>query len=211
MHITWLGQACFKIQSKDITLVTDPYDSKVGLKLPRLTADVITVSHDHYDHANVKAVGGTPLTITTAGEYEIKRVFIQGLPSWHDDQQGAERGPNIIFTYTIEGMKIAHLGDLGATLDDEQLEKLEGVDILLIPVGGVYTIDGKKAATVVSQIDPRIVIPMHYKIPGLTEKLQGVEPFCNEMGVKKNGPEEKLKITKKELPAEETRVILLKP
>lgn len=211
MHITWLGQACFKIQGKEATIVTDPYDSKIGLKLPRLNADIVTISHSHYDHNNVKAVSGQPFVIDTPGEYEIKKVFIWGIPSWHDNKEGASRGANTIFIYQFEDIKLAHLGDLGTTLTDEQLEKLEGVDILLIPVGGIYTIDGKKATEVINQVEPRIVIPMHYKIPGLKIKLDEVDKFCNEMGVKKNGPEEKLKITKKDLPADEVKVIILKP
>jgi len=211
MFITWLGQACFKIQGKEATIVTDPYDSKIGLKLPRLNADIVTVSHSHYDHNNIKAVSGQPFVIDTPGEYEIKNVFIWGISSWHDNKEGASRGANTIFIYQFEDIKLAHLGDLGTTLTDEQLGKLESVDILLIPVGGIYTIDGKKATEVVNQVEPRIVIPMHYKIPGLKIKLDTVDKFCNEMGVKKNGPEEKLKVTKKDLPADEVKVIILKP
>ena len=211
MYITWHGQACFKIQGKEAIIITDPYENKIGLNMPRLNGTIVTVSHDHYDHNNITAISGDPFVISTPGEYEVKGVFIQGLTSWHDDKEGADRGKNTIFIFETEEIKIAHLGDLGTTLSDQQLEKLEGVDILLIPVGGTYTIDGKQAATVVSQIEPRIVIPMHYKITGLNIKLQGAEPFCNEMGVKKNSIEDKLKITKKDLPAEETKVILLKP
>jgi len=211
MYITWLGQACFKIQGKEVTIITDPYDNKLGIKLPRLTGDILTVSHNHYDHNNTKAVSGNPFIIETAGEYEIKGVFIQGISSWHDAKEGTERGNNTIFLFEIEEVKIAHLGDLGTTLSDEQLDKLEGIDVLLIPVGGIYTIDGKQAAAVISQIEPRIVIPMHYKIPGLKEKLQTVDKFCDEMGVKQNGVEDKIRITKKDLPVEETKVIILKP
>jgi L-ascorbate metabolism protein UlaG (beta-lactamase superfamily) len=210
MQITWLGQSCFKIQGKDVTVVTDPYGD-IGLKLPRLNADILTVSHSHYDHNNTGAVNGSPFVVNQPGEYEVKNVFIQGIPSFHDDKSGAERGANIIYLFQLEELKIAHLGDLGTRLSDEQLEKLEGVDIIFIPVGGVYTIDGKQASDVVSQLEPRIAIPMHYKIPGLKEKLQTIDKFCDEMGVKHNGAEEKFKITKKELPAEETRVIILKP
>ncbi len=211
MQITWLGQSCFKIQGKDVTVITDPYGSDIGLKLPRLSGDIVTISHDHHDHNNTGAVGGSPFIIDKPGEYEIKNVFIQGIPSYHDEQSGADRGQSIIYFFQMEEMKIAHLGDLGTKLTDEQLEKLEGVDIIFIPVGGVFTIEGKQAADVVNQLEPRIAIPMHYKIPGLNIKLQTVDKFCDEMGVKQNGAEEKLKITKKELPVEETRVIILKP
>lgn len=212
MQITWLGQACFKIQGKDVTIVTDPYDNKyTGLKLPRLNADIVSVSHNHQDHNNAKAVNGDPFIAKNPGEYETKNVFIWGVPSWHDDQDGAERGDNTIFIFKFEDIKIAHLGDLGNILDEKQLEKLEGVDILMIPVGGVYTIDAKKAAEVVKQIDPRIIIPMHYKIPGLKIKLDPVDKFCSEMGIKKYETEEKLKISKKELPVDDFQITILKP
>ncbi|XOU94375.1 MAG: MBL fold metallo-hydrolase [Candidatus Kerfeldbacteria bacterium] len=212
MQITWFGQACFKIQGKNATIVTDPYDNKyTGLKLPRLNADIVSVSHDHDDHNNTKAVNGDPFIITNPGEYETKNVFIWGIQSWHDNQEGAERGNNTIFIFQIEDIKIAHLGDLGNSLNEQQLEKLESVDILMIPVGGVYTIDAKKASEVVNQLEPRIVIPMHYKIPGLKFKLDPVDKFCNEMGIKKNGTEDKLKISKKELPADKIQIIVLKP
>lgn len=212
MQITWLGHSCFKIQSKDISVITDPYQPTIGLKLPpRLSADIVTSSHDHDDHNNTAAISGNPFIINHPGEYEIKGVFIQGIPSWHDEKNGSERGAITIFLMTMEDIKIAHLGDQGTLLTDDQLEKLEGVDILFVPVGGIYTVDGKKAAEVVNQIEPRIVIPMHYAIPGLKIKLQSIDKFCDEMGVKNNGGEDKFKITKKELPVEETKVIILKP
>ncbi len=212
MYITWLGQSCFKIQTKDATIITDPYDKKVGLTLSRVSGDIVTVSHDHYDHNNVSAVNGNPFIITNPGEYEVKGITIRGIPSWHDESQGSERGANTIFVFDAEDIRIAHLGDLGTLLTDEQLEHLDHVDVLMIPVGGVYTIDGKRAAEVANQIEPRIIIPMHYKIPKLTErKLHDVDDFCKEMGVKKNGAEDKLRITKKELPTDESNVVILKP
>lgn len=210
MYITWLGQSCFKIQGKEVTIATDPYDPATGLKLSRMTADIVTVSHDHYDHNYVAAISGNPFVINTPGEYEVKRVFIYGIPSWHDNKEGEERGANTIFLFEFEELKIAHLGDLGHSLSDEQLEKLEAVDILMIPVGGVYTLSAKEAAHVISQIEPRVVIPMHYKIPGLKVNIDGLDKFSKEMGAKKAEPLDKLRITKKDLPAEETRIIILK-
>jgi len=211
MQLIWLGQSCFKIMGKETTIITDPYEDSIGLKLPsRLNADIVTISHDHHDHNNVGAISGSPLVINTPGEYETRGIFIQGIPSVHDEKNGSERGTNTIFLFSFEDMKLAHLGDQGTLLSDEQLEKLEGVDILLVPVGGVFTIDGKKAAEVVNQIEPRLVIPMHYAVPGLKIKLNPINKFCDEMGVKTNGAEEKLKISKKDLPVEETKVIILK-
>ncbi len=211
MYITWLGQSCFKIQTKDATLITDPYEKKVGLTLSRVSGDIVTVSHDHYDHNNAGAINGDPFIISNPGEYEVKGVTIRGVGSYHDDTEGADRGSNIIYVIDAEDVRLAHLGDLGATLTDAQLEHLDHVDVLMIPVGGVYTIDAKKAAEVVNQIEPRIIIPMHYKIPGLTVKLNGVDDFCKEMGIKKNGAEDKLRVTKKELPTDDSHVVILKP
>lgn len=211
MQITWFGQACFKIQGKDATIITDPYDNKyTGLKLPRLNADIVSVSHDHQDHNNIKAVHGKPFIINNPGEYETKNVFVWGVPSWHDNQEGAERGNNTIFIFQFEDIKIAHLGDLGCPLNDQQIEKLESVDILMIPVGGIYTINAKIATEIVNQLEPRIVIPMHYKIPGLKFKLDPIDKFCSEMGIKKNNIEDKLKISKKDLPADEVQITILK-
>lgn len=212
MYITWLGQSCFKLQDKigpdGVMLVTDPYQDEIGLKMPRFEADIVTISHDHYDHNNKGAIRGNPLIIDTAGEYETKGVFIEGVAAWHDEKAGAERGKNIIYRMEMEDISITHLGDLGHALDDKQLEKLEGTDILLIPVGGKYTINAAKAVEIISQIEPRIVIPMHYKTPRLKIDIEGVEKFIKELGLKPR-QEEKLKITKKELPQEDMELVVL--
>lgn len=194
-----------------VTIITDPFSpEKVGLKLPRLEADIVTISHDHDDHNNSAAVKGEPRLITGAGEYEIKGVFIEGVFSYHDDQKGAERGTNIMYRYEIEDLSVTHLGDLGTELDNKQLESLEGTDILLVPVGGVYTINAATAVKVINQIEPRIVIPMHYDVSGLklSKKLDPLESFLKAIGVKPR-QEEKLKIVKKDLPQENMEVVVL--
>jgi L-ascorbate metabolism protein UlaG (beta-lactamase superfamily) len=209
-----LGQSCFKIQDKigadGVTIVTDPFDKKYGLKVPNFEANIVTVSHDHDDHNNVKSLRGNPFVITTAGEYDVQGIMVEGVESYHDEKQGAERGKNIIYRIEVEDITIVHLGDLGHVLDDKQLEKLVGADILLVPVGGKYTIDAKKAVEVVSQVEPRIVIPMHYKISGLKiDDIENVEKFVKEMGVKPT-EEDKLKINKKDLPQEDMELVILK-
>ena len=217
MIISWFGQSCFKIQGEKTTIVTDPFDKTYGLKVPRLAADIITVSHTHNDHNNIKAVKGIteekPFVVQGAGEYEIKNVFIYGVVSYHDDQQGKEKGSNTIYRFEIDGVSIAHLGDLGHTLSNGQIEKLEGVDILIVPVGGTYTINSKQAVEVISQIEPRIVIPMHYNISGLKmkNKIANVTDFCKEFGACPTEEIDKLKITKKDLPQQDLKVIILKP
>ncbi|PJA92296.1 hypothetical protein CO134_00815 [Candidatus Kuenenbacteria bacterium CG_4_9_14_3_um_filter_39_14] len=220
MQIQWFGQSCFKITSKstngDVILVTDPYANKYGLKKPKLSADIITVSHNHEDHNDCQSVKGTsntpdPFIIKGPGEYEFKGIFIYGIPSYHDNEHGAQRGQNTIYVISTEGITVTHLGDIGEReLTAEQLEYVEDSDILLIPVGGKYTIDGKEAAKLVSQIEPRIVIPMHYKIPGLNLDIDSAEKFIKEIGNKKEELD-KLKIYKKDLPQEETKLIILKP
>jgi len=212
MTITWLGQSCFKIQGSDVTLITDPYNAEVGFKLPRLTADIVTVSHDHFDHNNAAGVSGengAPFLIASPGEYEIKGVFVYGIPFWHDKSEGKDRGQTVAYRIEMEGISVAHLGDLGHTLSEEQVAQLDGVDILLIPVGGKWTIGASEAVEIINEIEPRIVIPMHYKIPGLKTDVEPVDKFLKEMGASKAERLPKLKIAKKDLPQEETKLILL--
>lgn len=213
MTITWLGHSCFKIQDKEVSVVTDPYDPSIGFKLPRLSADIVTVSHDHYDHNNTAAVRGTtekgPFIISNSGEYEIKGVFVYGIPFWHDKSEGRERGQNVVYRIEVDGISVAHLGDLGHTLTEAQAAKLDGVDILLIPVGGKYTVGASEAVEIVSELEPRIVIPMHYKIPGLKIDIDSADKFLKEMGAGRVEKLSKLKISKKDLPKEETKIILL--
>lgn len=214
MIITWHGHSCFKIQGDKATVITDPFDGSYGLKVPRHSADIVTVSHDHKDHnyiESVKPAGDKPVfVVDTPGEFEFKETFIYGIPSYHDNSKGSEMGPNTIYRIEMDGMSIGHLGDLGHTLESEHLERLEGVDILMIPIGGTYTIDGKEATKVINQIEPRIVIPMHYNIKGLklAKKIDGYDVFCKEIGACPKEEVSKLKITKKDLPQEDLEVVL---
>ncbi len=213
MYLTWLGHSCFKLQDKigpdGMVVVTDPFDpAVVGLKMPSLEADIVTISHDHQDHNYLKTIRKEPFVINAAGEYEVRGVFIEGVDSWHDAKDGAERGGNLIYRIEIDDVSVTHLGDLGGTLNTKQLERLEGTDILLIPVGGKYTIDARQAVEVINQIEPRIVIPMHYQTPGVKIALDGVDKFIKELGLKPTY-EEKLKISKRELPVEDMELVIL--
>lgn len=182
IEISSLGLSSFKISGKEITIVCDPfYDEAVGLKFPKVEADVVTVSHDHKDHNNRSAVRGSFVCFDSPGEYEIKGAEITGVPSYHDDKQGAERGANTIFVFEIDDLKLCHLGDLGSELSGDQLEQIDGIDILFVPVGGKYTIDAKKAARVVTDINPKVVIPMHYRV-GNRDELDPVDLFLKEIG-----------------------------
>ena len=214
MHITWHGQSFFQLQTslskgEQTTIAIDPFDESTGLKVPLIQADILLITHDHSDHNNKKAVKGQPFLVEGPGEYEVKEIFIQGIPSFHDEKDGKERGVNTIYTIDVEEMRLCHLGDFGQKeLTEDQLEQIGDVDILMIPVGGEVVLDAKGAAHVISQIEPKIVIPMHYSLPKLKIKLDEVEKFLKEIGKKSVVPQEKLLIKKKDLPLE-TQVVVL--
>ena len=214
MDITFLGHSSFRIRGKSATVVTDPYDSSmVGLKFPKhIEADIVTVSHDHDDHNAVAQVEGNPFIVHGAGEYEIKGVGVVGIPVFHDNEKGASRGGNTIYRIEIDGVSIVHLGDLGHALSSGQIDELDGVNVLLVPVGGIFTIDYSVAVQMVNDIDPAIVIPMHYGRPDLNQKAFGalapVRAFLKEIGKADVAPQPKLTITKDKLPAEMQVVVL---
>jgi len=217
MNIIWYGQSCFQISSSQgknnhVSIIIDPLGGDIGLKLPRkLEADIVLISHDHFDHNNIKAVSGSPLVIKGPGEYDARGVFIQGISGYHDNSQGAERGNVTIYIIEAEGLRICHLGDLGQKeLSSDQLEKIGEVDILMIPVGGVYTIDADEAIKIMAQVEPKITIPMHYQIPKLKIKLGGIDKFLKALGMKSLEPLPRLSIKKKDISSEEAKIIALK-
>lgn len=216
MTITWYGHSCFKIQTRDsgeeVVIYIDPFDKSIGLRPPFGRGDMVLSTHDHHDHNNVGTIKGNPFVVDGPGEYEIKGVNIFGVSAFHDSKEGKERGATTIYVLESEEMRICHLGDLGQReLTEEQLDKLDGVDVLMIPVGGTFTISGEQAQKIISQIEPKIVIPMHYKIPGLNIKIDGVDKFLKVMGEGKLETQEKLVLKKKELPQEEAKVVAMKP
>lgn len=212
MDIYWYGQSMFKIKGKAATVILDPFDPEhTGLKLPKeMVADVVLSSHSHGDHNNVGAVEGTPLVVTGPGEYEKLGVTINGIATFHDASTGSERGRNTVYNLLIDGVNLVHLGDLGHPLTEDQVSQIGDTDILLIPVGSVYTIDAEIAAKVVAQLEPRVVIPMHFKIPGLKFELDELDLFLKEMGSEGVEPVAKLSITKDKLPEEINVVVLNK-
>lgn len=211
MIITYFGHSCFKIQDKigteGITLTTDPFDKKVGFKVPNFESNIVTISHDHFDHNNFKSLRGDPFVIDMPGEYDRSGALIQGVISRHGG--GKDDVVNIMYRIELDDISIAHLGDLGEPLNDKQLDVLAGVDILMIPVGGKYTLDAKKAVEVISQIEPRIIIPMHYKVGDSKIDIDGVDKIINELGM--NPTEEtRLNIKKKDLPQEDMELVVMK-
>jgi L-ascorbate metabolism protein UlaG (beta-lactamase superfamily) len=217
MEIIWLGHSSFLIRGKSIKVVTDPFDPKlIGMKFTKTEGDIVTISHDHPDHNQADLVKGegeeSPFVIFGPGEYEVKGVSVFGVATYHDEVGGSKRGKNTVYVIEIDGVKICHLGDLGHKLTDGQLTEIGDVDVLLIPVGGFFTIDAKVASEVVGQLEPRFVIPMHYKIPGLNKEnfgeINGVDLFLTEMGSGTVTPIPKLVVTKDKLP-EQVQVVLL--
>lgn len=217
MDISYLGLSSFKLKGKAAAVVTDPFDEKmVGLSYPTASAEIVTVSHDHGDHNAVKNVKGTaqraePLVVSAPGEYEAHGISLFGLSSFHDENQGSERGKNTIFVIHIDELVVAHLGDLGHELSKQQEEALANVEVLMVPVGGVYTIDAKQAAALVDRIDPMIVIPMHYKTQGMAKTFEGlapVEDFLKILGAEGAVREKKLSLLKGALPEEREVVVM---
>lgn len=217
MEIKYIGHSCFRIKGKDTTIVIDPYDPKTtGYKLPSLDADIVLTTHKHGDHAHIEGVKDYKLLVETPGEYEVAGSFVYGIRTYHDNQEGKERGTNTIFQIVMDGFNILHLGDLGHELATETLERISNIDVLMIPVGGVYTIDAKTATKVISAIEPGIVVPMHYQtkdLTGLGEKLDDLKVFLEEMGSEDNGFKRVDKLTlktKSDIP-DESEVYILSP
>lgn len=208
MEITWLGHSCFRFKGKEATLITDPYDGSIGYSLGKPKADIVTSSHPHPGHGFTAGVGGGPRIVHGPGEYEIASVFITGIGTFHDAERGKRRGKNTIYLIDMDEVTLCHLGDLGHALSPEQVEELGGVEVLMVPVGGLSTIDAASAAEMVRLLQPRIVIPMHFKTNVVQFKLDPVANFLKEMGLKKATAQPKLSITKASLP-DETQVVVL--
>lgn len=214
MDITNLGHSSFRIKGKQAVVVTDPYSlEKSGVKFPKhIAADIVTVSHDHSDHNAVREIEGTPYVIQGPGEYEVKGVGVIGMSTFHDEEKGAKRGKNTVYRIEIDGVSIVHLGDLGHTLSTAEVDALDGVDVLMIPVGGFYTIDPTAAVSVINEIEPSIVIPMHYRRPDMTgtafAPLATLPMFLKEIGKEEVVPQPKLVITKDKIP-EQMQVVVL--
>jgi L-ascorbate metabolism protein UlaG (beta-lactamase superfamily) len=207
LRIQWLGHACFLVTSSDGTRVlTDPFDKSVGYPVPAVEADVVSTSHSHFDHNSVSVVKGSPKVVRNAGESAAAGISFLGVSSYHDDAGGAKRGRNIIFVWEMDGMRLAHLGDLGHTLTDDQVAEIGKVDILLIPVGGTYTIDAKQATKVVQQLSPKLVFPMHYKTDAISFPIAGVDEFLAGKDNVERAKENFVLV--KELP-EKTKIVVL--
>lgn len=212
MEIIWYGHACFRLKDRNITIVTDPYDKSLGLSLPRLKADIVTISHHTPHHNYIAGVKGDFKVVDSPGEYEIGGVFINGinLVPVKKNKNGQPPSRNNVFVIYMEDINICHLGDLKHVPTQSQVEDMGNIDVLMVPVGGHNALNAAQAAEVISLIEPYIVIPIHYRLPNLAVKLDPVEKFLKEMGITKIDTVPSLKVTKTGLP-EETQIVLMEP
>lgn len=216
MEITWYGLSCFRIRESGITVVCDPYDRVVGPALPKVRADIVTISHDRPGHNAADRILGEFKVIRGPGEYEVKNVFTTGLATYHRRQKGEPGERNVAFFFEFGDLTVGHLGDIGEVPAQSEIEELNigEVDILMVPVGGGQTLDPTRAVEIVGMFEPRLVIPMHYRQEGINpevaERLEPLEKFLKELGSATPEPLETLKISKSSLP-EETQVVVLTP
>jgi L-ascorbate metabolism protein UlaG (beta-lactamase superfamily) len=209
MEITWYGRACFRLKGREATVITDPCPPSTGFVAGKHDVDLLTLSHEHADHAYNRSITAG-LTLKRPGEYEFHDLLVTGIGSFHDAVGGQERGRNVIFSFEVDGVHITHLGDLGHLLSEEQLTELGPIDVLLVPAGGVFTVTPAEAAEVVSQISPKIVIPMHFRVDDASSDLLPADKFLQEMAVAEPIRQPKAVVTPSSLP-DETQVILLDP
>ncbi len=202
-----MGLACFRIRGNQAVVITDPFPPDSGYTLGKQTADIVTVSHQHPSHSYVQGVSGARI-VKGPGEYEISSVLIIGLTAYHDAVKGQSRGKNTVYLMEIDGVTICHLGDIGHVIDDKLLEEIGKIDILMLPVGGVTSITPAMAAETIRKMEPKIVLPMHYKTPATSRELEPVESFLKEMGQSTIEPKPKLNINKNNLPLTMQVVIL---
>jgi L-ascorbate metabolism protein UlaG (beta-lactamase superfamily) len=200
MEITWLGYSCFRLKGKNITVMTDPFAPGLGYSLDKPNASIVTISHSHKNHSYVSGIAGQPKLINRPGEYEIGGALIIGISAFHDSENGTVLGNNNIYDIEVDDVTVCHLGDLGHPLSSNQTEELGNIDVLLVPIGGGTTISAAQAAALVRNIEPKIVIPMHYKTPTLTKELDPIDKFLREMGLTGIEPQPKLNVTRANLP-----------
>lgn len=200
MNIKWLGHSCFLLTSENGTrILTDPFDDTVGYPLPDVEADIVTVSHDHFDHNHTAVVKNDFVLVNKAGEHLFKDIKIKGVSTFHDNANGAERGINIIFNISVDGINVCHCGDIGHTLTQQHAHEIGRVDVLLLPVGGVFTVDADGAYEIMRVLKPKVTIPMHFKTDSLTFSVDGVNKFLTLAGGGEMAGKQEIKVTSENL------------
>jgi L-ascorbate metabolism protein UlaG (beta-lactamase superfamily) len=211
MKITWLGHSAFLFETQGLKIVTDPYDhndNRIGYGSITIPIDIATISHNHADHNYVKELRGNPKTVKGSGTFDVKGISFTGIETYHDPTKGSQRGSNTIFVIRAEGINLCHAGDLGHTLSRDKIEAIGPVDILLIPVGGFYTVDAAEATKVMEDLEAKLVIPMHFKTEVLDFPITGVDPFLKgKSNVRREGSAE-IEVTKQTLPGKREIVVL---
>jgi L-ascorbate metabolism protein UlaG (beta-lactamase superfamily) len=208
MEISWLGHSCFVIKGKEMTIITDPCPPDLGYPLNSPEADIVTISHFHPGHSYIEGIVGNPKQIKGPGEYEVGGVFITGVATFHDAEKGKIRGENTIYTIEMDDITLCHLGDLGHPLTPALVEQIGVIDVLFLPVGGVSTIDVASAIEILRQLNPKIVVPMHYKTPRLEKNLEPVDRFLKEMAIQDFTPKPKLSLSQSSMPSG-TQIVIL--
>ncbi|MGM0509922.1 MAG: MBL fold metallo-hydrolase [Thermoplasmatota archaeon] len=180
MRIRWHGHACFEIEDEKV-IVTDPHDGKsIGIRPPQVTGDIILVSHDHFDHNAVRLVEKEDSEIVKEpGEFSFDETTVKGIMTYHDRHEGEKRGENVVYRFESDGISFCHLGDLGHMLSEEDIEAIQPVDFLFIPIGGTFTIGPEEAVEVIKKVNPCIAVPMHFKIGGLSLDIKNAAPFLD--------------------------------
>jgi L-ascorbate metabolism protein UlaG (beta-lactamase superfamily) len=211
MKIKWLGHASFLITAADGTkVITDPYTTGSGIDYGEIqeSADVVVVSHGHGDHSNVAAVRGNPETVEGPGSKTLRGIEFQGVGTYHDEDQGTQRGENTVFTFAVDGVKVCFLGDLGHALSQEEAAQVGAVDVLLAPVGGFFTIDAANAERVCDALGPKVVIPMHFKTAKCGYPIAGVDEFLKGKENVRRETASEAEFTKEGLPPQTEIVVL---
>jgi L-ascorbate metabolism protein UlaG (beta-lactamase superfamily) len=181
MKIDWLGHSCFKVTLKNgVVILFDPFDSTIGYAQQEVEPDIVVISHDHRDHSDLSHIKGDYTMVDTAGVHKIGDVTLTGIKTWHDHCDGAQRGESLAFLLSVNGLRLCHMGDVGCVPSDDVLEQLKGVELLLIPVGGNYTVDAKEAMVIIDAITPNIIIPMHFKTPECNLEIAPLYDFLEQ-------------------------------
>jgi len=213
MKLKWLGHSCFLIISETgLKIITDPYGTVQGVNYAPVkeTADIVTMSHDHFDHNAVASVAGKPEVVKGIGVKHVKGIQFKGTASYHDEAGGKQRGANTIFCFSVDGVRVCHLGDLGHSLNNEKIKEIGGVDLLFIPVGGYFTIDAKVATQVCNNLKPKVIVPMHYKTPKLDFPVTGVDDFLADKNNIKRLDKSEIELKSEALPTK-PEILVLKP